>query len=89
VPNLLDGRFGPPEPPRAGVGPVQWTGQPGVGSLYHTNAIPRQLIVWDDLPVVPPAPWYITERPVFVPGKGYVTTAQDPTSANPVGSVAP
>jgi hypothetical protein len=76
-------------PPNAALGSLQWSGQPGVGPIWTTPAIPRALIVGPDPPFCPPAPWYITERPIFVPGKGYVTTANSPTSANPTASVAP
>jgi hypothetical protein len=58
-----------------GLGGMQWAGQPGVGPVWDVPATQRTLLVWNDLPVCPPPPWYITERPIFIPGKGYMNTA--------------
>lgn len=83
-------RFTPPpqQPALTGVGPAQYFGQPGVGPVWLTPAIARSLIVWDELPVIPPAPWYITERPVYIPGKGWLLTGNTGVS-NPQPSRTP
>jgi hypothetical protein len=76
-------------PALTGVGPTQYVGQPGVSGVWPAPAIARSLIVWNSLPFCPPAPWYITERPIYIPGQGNVLTTTNPISANPQPSVAP